>query len=418
MSRNKILIIGLPPQGFSTLNPGLKRRVSNAEILFCGNRFFKGLPTIQGKIHIIGDNLDEFITIIKSNIGHKRIVILASGDPNFFGIARYLVSKLGKNAIEIIPSISSMQIAFARIKESWDDAVFLSVHSRPIGKIIETVSANNKICLLTDEKNNPIEIARILRQSGITNRRVYVCQDLGSDKEKIIRTNLLNVENSKYSPLNIMIIIRDDNKYTMGHPVFGLSDDYFKRRNANKSLITKLEIRAVSLARLSLNEESTIWDIGAGTGAVSIEAASLSRKGQVIAIEKNEADVRVIKENIRRSGKHNIKVIHSTAPDGLENIPDPTAVFIGGSGGNLDGILKLVSKRLKNGGRVVINIATIDRLQAACNELKINGFSSDVTLLNVARSKAVLDLTRFESLNPVFVITGYRELEKEKTRRH
>jgi precorrin-6Y C5,15-methyltransferase (decarboxylating) len=305
-----------------------------------------------------------------------------------------------------------MQLAFARIKENWDDAVFISVHSRPLKGLAEVVRSNCKVGILTDNVNSPSEIARELLARGIENCKVFVCQDLGSEEEKIVETDLVQAADKSFSDLNVMIIVRLDRELTQeSWQLLGIADERFAIRSQQKSLITKLEIRAVSLAKLGLRENSIVWDIGAGSGAVSIEASLLAGKGQVFAIEKNGGDVVVIQENVKRFNRTNIEIIQASAPEGLEGLHDPSAIFIGGSGGRLPAILRLACQKLKAGGRIVVNLATLENLQAACRELEVNGFDAEITLINIARSKAVLELTRLEALNPVFVVAGWRKNE-------
>jgi precorrin-6Y C5,15-methyltransferase (decarboxylating) len=192
----------------------------------------------------------------------------------------------------------------------------------------------------------------------------------------------------------------------------GISDEEFYQRRPREGLITKQEVRAVSLAKMHLIDDSILWDIGAGSGAISIEASFLIRKGHIYAIEKNDTDVALIKKNIRKFQVPNVEVVHTFAPDNLSKLPAPTAVFVGGSGGRMEEILDIVSQRLKPGGRVVINIVALENLNTAVNTLKARGFVTDVTQINVARSTSVMELTRFEALNPVFVVTGVLALEK------
>jgi precorrin-6Y C5,15-methyltransferase (decarboxylating) len=344
--------------------------------------------------------------LMKRNLGRKRMVVLASGDPSFFGIARYLTDRLGGNTVDIIPNVSAMQLAFARIKESWEDAVFVSVHSRPVEDIVNTVCLNNKVGVFTDNKHTPADIARVLLEHGVDGYRAYVCQDLGSKEEKIVKTDLKGLCKMKFSPLNVLILLREQSK---GKPqqIFGLPETSFYRRQYG--LITKQEVRAISLAKMRLAEDSIVWDIGAGSGAVSIEASFLTRKGQVFAIEKNEKDIAIIRKNIKKFNASNVEVVKAFAPDGLGRLQNPTAVFIGGSGGRVKEIIDFVSRRLKPGGRVVINIVALENMSAAVNALKGRGFATDITLVSIARSTKVLELTRFEALNPVFIVTGVKE---------
>jgi precorrin-6Y C5,15-methyltransferase (decarboxylating) len=343
------------------------------------------------------------------------MVVLASGDPNFYGIASYLTAKLGKDIVEIIPNVSAMQVAFAHIKESWEDAVFASVHSRPIEDIVETVRLNHKIGIFTDDEHTPATIARVLLEHGVDGYQAYVCQNLGREDEKVIETDLYGLRQTKCSPLNILILLKVQQNTPAGafRPrSLGIPDEEFHQRRPKQGLITKQEVRAVSLAKMRLTDESVLWDIGAGSGAVSIEASFLTRKGRIYAIEKNNTDVAIIKKNLQKFHVPNVEVVHTFAPDGLDKLPEPTAAFIGGSGGRMEEILDLICRRLKPGGRIVINIVALENLSAAVDALKARGFVADVTLVNVARSTSVIELTRFEALNPVFVVTGVPSLEK------
>jgi len=404
VSKPEVHIVGVAPGG--GLLPEAQRLLNQAEMVFGGRRLLQMFPHHPAEKITIKNNLAEIATLIKINLGRKRMVVLASGDPSFFGIARYLIAKLGGNAVDIIPNVSAMQLAFARIKESWEDAVFVSVHSRPVEDSINTIRSNTKLGIFTDNKHTPAAIARVLLEHGIDGYRAYVCQDLGSKEEKVIKTDLKGLCRMKSSPLNILILLREKPK-TGPKQMFGLPETSFYRRQYG--LITKQEVRAVSLSKMRLAEDSIVWDIGAGSGAISIEASFLTRKGQVFAIEKNEKDIAIIKKNIKKFNVSNVEVVKTFAPDGLERLPNPTAVFIGGSGGRVKEIVDFVSRRLKPGGRIVINIVALENLNAAVNALKARGFATDITLVSIARSAKVLELTRFEALNPVFIVTGVKE---------
>jgi precorrin-6Y C5,15-methyltransferase (decarboxylating) len=412
MSKGKVHIIGVAPGGASSLLPQARRLVNQAEIVWGGKRLLALFPSLTGERIAIKNNLAEVTDLIKRNLGQKRMVVLASGDPNFYGIASYLTDKLGKDIVEIIPNVSAMQLAFARIKESWENAVFASVHSRPIADIVETVRLNDKVGIFTDDEHTPATIARVLLEHGVDGYRAYVCQNLGSKDEKVIETDLPGLCQTKSSPLNTLILLRERKPAGTLYPRWlGIPDEEFHQRRPKEGLITKQEVRAISLAKMHLTDESIFWDIGAGSGAVSIEASFLIRKGRIYAIEKNDADVAIIRKNLRKFRVPNVEVVQTFAPDGLGNLPDPTTVFIGGSGGRMEEILDFVSQRLKPGGRIVINIVALENLGAAVNTLKARGFVTDVTLVNIARSTSVMELTRLEALNPVFVVAAGKKNE-------
>lgn len=188
--------------------------------------------------------------------------------------------------------------------------------------------------------------------------------------------------------------------------LFGLADDFFEQRKPIAGLITKREVRAVSLARLSLTPTSIVWDIGAGSGAVAIEAARLCQAGIVFAVEKNHADLENCRANLEKAGCTNLMLIEGFAPDACQNWAEPDAVFIGGNGGQLAGIVELVAAKLKPEGKVVANMATLENLNECLQLLQAHNFETDVTLVQVSRSRDLQGLTRLEALNPVFVIAA------------
>ena len=161
-----------------------------------------------------------------------------------------------------------------------------------------------------------------------------------------------------------------------------------------------------SLARLGLQESSVVWDVGAGSGSVAIEAAMIARDGHAYAVERDDEGIDLILKNQAKFGTHNLSAIHGEAPAALEGLPSPDAVFIGGSGGNLPAILDVVARELRPYGRVVINAATLDTAGVAVTGLRERGFAADVTLIQVSRSKDVAGMTRFEALNPIFIVAG------------
>ena len=190
----------------------------------------------------------------------------------------------------------------------------------------------------------------------------------------------------------------------------GLFDEDFEQRRPLRGQITKREVRAVTLYSLGLRPGSTVWDIGAGTGSVSVEAGLVAHQGTVYAVERDEESLPLLRNNLERWGSGNVRVVPGEAPEALTQLPDPDAVFVGGSGGNLARILEVAAERLAPHGRIVANLAALERTQEVYKKLKILGFQADVVMVNVARGKELPDGSlRLESLNPVFVVTGRRE---------
>ncbi|MBI4288732.1 MAG: precorrin-6Y C5,15-methyltransferase (decarboxylating) subunit CbiT [Chloroflexi bacterium] len=188
----------------------------------------------------------------------------------------------------------------------------------------------------------------------------------------------------------------------------GIPDSEFFQRRPLKGLITKMEVRVITLAKMGVREDSVVWDIGAGSGAVSVEAARLAVKGKVYSVEKDPASIQNINRNMEKFGVANMEVVPTFAPDGLDALPDPDVVFIGGSGGRLKAILESACARLRADGRLVMNAASLDTLTIAKEVLDRLGWHKEITIVGIARTRELKDILRFESLNPVFVICAHR----------
>ena len=416
MPHRKTFVIGVGPTGPDSLAPAVLSRLKRADIVCGGQRLLDMFPDIRGERVPIANNLGKIADLIKANVDKKRIVILASGDPNFFGVARYLTETVGKKAIRIVPNISAMQLAFASIGESWDDATFVSAHGRTIEDIVAKVRQSQKVCIFTDNEHTPDAIAKVLLGRGISGFQAYVCENLGTRDQRVINSSLKSLCNQKFSRVNTLILIKE--KTSTACPftplTLGIPDSEFYQRRPKGGLITKQEIRAISLAKMRLAENSIVWDIGAGSGALSIEASFFCRAGHVYAVEKNEADISIIRKNAKKFQADNVQAVHAFAPDGLDGLPAPSAVFIGGSGGRMAEILSLVKRRLKPHGTTVINTVTLENLGAAVKALKEAGFSPELTLANIARGTSIQNLTRLAALNPVFIVSASKNGEGER----
>jgi precorrin-6Y C5,15-methyltransferase (decarboxylating) len=348
---------------------------------------------------------------IKALQDTHNIVVLASGDPLFYGIAGYLARKLGPDQLEIRPNLSSLQLAFAKLGESWHDAVLESVHGRPLKGLAQRINGQAKIALLTDEHNSPAAVGAYLQQFGMTEYDAYVAENLGGPDERARHYTLDELAAAECSPLNVVILLRRKDA-PAPRKGFGFADEEFHQRKPEKGLITKREVRAFSLSELRLGEDSIVWDIGAGSGSVAVECTRLAPRGQVFAIEKNEGDLVNIEAN-RVKFRTDFTVLHAKAPAGLDELPNPDAVFIGGSGGELAQLIALCASRLRPEGRIVVNAATIETLHDSMKAMRDAGMDASVTLLQTARSKPILNMTRFDGLNPIYVITGQHAVTEE-----
>jgi len=377
--------------------------IGSAEVLVGHQRHLDLFPDFAGTKMVLGD-LSELLAFLKES--EQRVVLLASGDPTFFGISRFLLRNLPKERLEIFANVTSMQYAFSRIKEPWDDAIFVSVHGRGMNAAVDKIISAEKACILTDKVNTPAAIARELLSRGAEGYEAWLCEDLGLPGEKFTRTDLRGLLGTTPSELNILILIKTYEPNLIRYPLIGIDDEQFQ---TSRKLITKQEVRAVTLAKLQLQDDLTLWDIGAGSGSVSIEASNLMPHGRIFALERNPQCVGFMTENLHKFAAHNIKLIEMEAPDGLDDIPDPDRVFIGGAGGNLEEIIDVIGKRLKPEGLIVINAVTLETLTKAVEYLEDQGFSTEAVCVNISRTRKLTEYKMFEALNPVYVITASKD---------
>ncbi|QIZ10999.1 precorrin-6y C5,15-methyltransferase (decarboxylating) subunit CbiE [Priestia megaterium] len=393
-------MIGIGDEGKVSLLPMYEKWIYESELLIGGKRQLSFFPEFADEKMAIEGGLSSLVERLQSET--RNVVILASGDPLFYGIGSYLSSKID---LDIYPYLSSIQLAFARMKERWQDAYFTSVHGRSIKGLAQRVDGKKTVAILTDTENSPNKIAQYLLSFGMTEYEAFVGENLGSDKERCRWFTLAEMKDEEFSPLNVVILKK---KGESPHWPIGIDDAEFIQRKPDKGLITKKEIRTLSISALRLKEDSTVWDIGTCTGSVAIEAAKIAREGQVFAIEKNEGDLENCKQNLAKF-RVDATLVHGKAPEGLDTFPDPNAVFIGGTAGGMEDILDICCSRLKTCGRIVLNAVTIENLSEAMLAFKERGYETNITLAQISRSKPILNLTRFDALNPIYIIEAWRK---------
>lgn len=393
-------IIGIGDDGKRSLLPQYETWIYESEVLVGGKRQLAFFHDYSGEKIVIEGGLSKLVERLQAET--RSVVILASGDPLFYGIGSYLSSKLH---LEIYPYLSSVQLAFSRMGERWQDAYVTSVHGRSMKGLAQRIDGKKKIAILTDEEHSPNRIAQYLLSFGMTEYQAFVAENLGSESERCRYLELNEMKDTEFSPLNVVIL-----KKTAQGPSWsiGIEDEEFIQRKPEKGLITKKEIRTLSISALQLQKDSVVWDIGTCTGSVAIEAAKIAREGQIFAIEKNEGDLENCRQNLARF-RVDATVIQGKAPEGLDTFPDPDAVFIGGTAGGMDAILDICCSRLKENGRIVLNAVTIENLAEAQKAFKKQGFKTNITLVQISRSKPILNLTRFDALNPIYIIAAERE---------
>ncbi|TVO66865.1 precorrin-6y C5,15-methyltransferase (decarboxylating) subunit CbiE [Denitromonas ohlonensis] len=417
-------LIGILDDGWAGLSDTARQRLATAGLVIGAGRtlallerHLSGTASVRPMDGALG-KVPEWIA--QAHADGLSTVVLATGDPLCHGMASFLVRKLGAAAVAVLPAPSTLQLLFARLKKPWQDVVIGSVHSKDAGewmagatpdhglyRLVRQVAEHPRVAAFTGPENSPDRIARALLAAGFEDARISVASRLCLPDEAVFADlALAEAAAMRFDDPNVVLIERDSNA---GRSVFGFDDLDYVQRSPEKGLITKLEARAVSLARLGLRADSMVWDIGAGSGSVGLEASRVARHGHVWAIEKNEADAANARENARRFGASNYTLVQAKAPEQLATWPDPDAVFIGGSGGELAALIALILTRLKPGGRLVMNFVTIENLATATAALTAAGARWDVTQLSAARSQPILEMHRLAAQNPVWIVTAHKE---------
>ena len=400
--RRAVTIVGIGDDGCSSLTSRALAAVTRAQFLVGGERQLAFFPEFKGEQVLVKNGVGPVLDRISELSGENNICVLASGDPLFFGIGSLIIRKLGAEHVEVLPHPSSMQWAFARAGIKWDDAVFISLHGRENASFVTRLRSHAKAAILTDSENSPATIAETLIRYGDTEWQSWVCENLGGTEERIRRFSIPELAGTKdIGPLNVLILMRSDPAWRPPPVISYLHEDLFAKRIPKKGLITKREVRLLSLAAMRLSRDSIVWDIGAGSGSVSIEAALIASEGRVYAIETDPEGVEICRENLLAHLVDNVVVIEGRAPEALLSLPAPDAVFVGGSKGSMREIIDTCLDRLTPGGHLVVNAITLENSAEAYDAFRSRGLTPEVILLQVSRAEPLARYMRYEALNPI-----------------
>lgn len=409
MAAGKVHIVGIGDDGVDGMTAQARRLLEAADLLLGPESCASLLPAAIAARLQPSLSLDELVERIEG-AGSKRIVVLASGDPLFYGTARYVCAKLGKDRFEVVPHVSSMQLAFARVKESWEEAFLANLSGQSIERVIDKIRSSETVGLFTSEQWPPSAVAKTLLEEGIGSFQAYVCENLGSPDERVTQGSLADIAADSFGPLNVMILVRKarmtDAPGQVGRRLFGNPDESFLQSRPKRGLLTPAEVRSLALAEMGLHASSIVWDVGAGSGSVGLEAAQIARDGHVHAIEMDPDDHRLILANAERFGIKNLQAVLGRAPQAWANLPDPDAIYVGGSGRDVAMLVDQAWGRLKVGGRLVTACNSIENLAAVHSLLRAHAGDVAYWLVTIARGIEQMDRIRFESLNPMFLIAA------------
>ena len=402
----KITLLGIGMGAAGQLTWDGIQACQQADVIIGARRMLDALKTF-GKLEYASYKSEEIIQYIHENPQYHRVVIALSGDVGFYSGAKKLWEGLDPKQIEVISGISSVVYFCGQLHKSWEDVHLVSLHGRS-ANLIAAVREHRKVFALVGGKDGVHEACQSLIDYGYGDISMWVGQDLSYENEKIWPGTPESLLDCPAEGLNVILLENDSaDHYVVTH---GIPDDAFIR---DKVPMTKEEIRSISISKLQLRRDSVLYDVGAGTGSISIEAARQMTEGQVYAIEKKQEAVALIGQNCRKFGTSNVVVVEGLAPEALDDLPTPTHACIGGSSGNMDEILDHL--REKNPAiRIVVNAIALETIGQVMDYLKKNPpVHEDIAQVSVAKSRVLGSYHMMTGLNPVMVAAfDYAETEK------
>ena len=410
-AETRIHIIGVGVDGLPGLTSRARDLLQRADVIFGPDNTLALLSELPGERVRLGPDPQEAVAALNSRLNRGRLVLVASGDPLFYGVARYLCDRLGKDHFEVLPHVSSMQLAFARVKESWEDAYLTNLQTHPLDSVLDRIRTAEVVGLFPSESEGPAEIARRLLARGLDYFRVYVCENLGGpERKRVTQGELAEIAGDGVRPAQR----RHPGAQSGPSRPSGDAGPLAPLRQSRRRLrpepaqewpyYDQAEVRAIALSRLIIEPGAVVWDIGAGSGSVAIEAARLSDPGMVYAIEQDAADYHLILSNARDDGRPQRQGRAWHRARRADGLPAPDAVFVGAVGREVGRVLEPAWKALRPGGQLVANIGSLESLNATYAELKRLAGSVDVLLVHLSRGVEQLESLRFEAVNPTFVL--------------
>lgn len=404
-------VVGMGLDGLTGLTPESRHRVEQAKAIAGSPRLLQQVGEHPAEKIVLGQDLIREFGTLQERLEQGPVVVLASGDPLFFGIGRLLTEYFPADCLQFYPHISSVQLAFSRLRMPWQLASVVSVHGRSPDRLHPLLKQGaSPIAVLTDGVYTPGAIAQYLLDVRVPETyRMWVCSELGSSQERVQCLALEDATHRLFPLLSVVVLERIPSSEPSESPLFGIPDEAFYTFADQPGLITKQEVRMLTLGLLGLRSPVTVWDIGAGTGSISVEIGRLVPEAQVFAIEQSATGLILIQQNCDRFAVSNVTPIAGAAPQVLDFLPDPDRIVLGGGGANLEDILGVCHKRLKPGGIVVGNFATLETCLLAQGYWRSHHWSVQLLQVNLARSTNLPTLqeraaTRFVPLNPVILL--------------
>ena len=391
---NALTIAGIGPGDVSCVTRAALDAIADADEIWCADRCADLAPAEKRRpLMPFGAAMDA---MEKELAAGKKCCVLLSGDTGLYSMLPMLNRRFGEERLKVLPGISSVQAMCAKLHETWQDAKIISAHGRDLSAtaLCHYARTNTKMFVLLDGTRDPQWVHQALKEGGLDSLELMIGEKLSYDDGSVGA-----YEDRKYDPLSVALIVNPAPK--SGLPAIGISDDAFTR---GKTPMTKREIRSQVITELRLSPDSVVWDVGAGTGSVSVECALQCPLGEVFAIERDADALALIEQNKRAFHAGNIRIVPGNAPEALKELPVPTHVFLGGTGGETEKIIELIEglgKRI----RICATAVTLDSANVISRALEKYG---DFTMsqIGVSRVEKVGSYRMFRAQNPVFVMSA------------
>lgn len=399
--RKRVVLAGLGMGNSETRTLGLERAIREADALIGAQRMLESVETAGKRCHtaVLARDIAEFI---RSDPG-RRYAVLLSGDTGFYSGARGLVAELTDMDVEVLPGIGSLQYFCARLKRPWQDVRALSLHGRDCDFAGE-VRRNPAVFALVGGSDGAHQAIARLCDAGLGTCTVHVGQRLGYDDERIVSGTAQELLNESFDPLSVVLVENDhSDAFVVTH---GLPDEAFDR---DETPMTKSEVRSISLSKLQLTRGSVVYDVGSGSGSVSVECALQATQGRVYAIEMKEKALSLTRHNAEKFGLTNLELVAGAAPDALESLPAPTHAFIGGSTGKLRNIIDCLLAKNPD-VRIVANAVTLETV-AELTELCKSFEVCDIAEVSVSKPRVLGRYHLMTAQNPVYIFTMQHEIK-------
>jgi precorrin-6Y C5,15-methyltransferase (decarboxylating) len=401
-----IEVVGLgPAPGLATADSA--GTVASAEVLAGGARLLARFPDHPGQRIVISHPVDEAVAaILDQHRAGRAVVVLADGDPLFYGIGSRLVRDLGPSAVSFAPGVTAMQTAAARLGLPWEGMRTVSLHGRSdYAPLFAALTWHSPVGVYTDSVNTPGRVAQALLERRVRGFTLNVCTDLGWETEQVLQLSLAEAVDLAAAGSSFLVLTRDHPPAKVLRP--GIQESELVSQN---SMLTKPYVRAAGLAALAPGREAVVWDVGAGCGSVSLEACTLAPRGQVAAVEADPARFSMLTDNLRDFGAWMVEPVPGRAPECLGPLPDPDRIFLGGglSGPSGRAVLTACLTRLAPGGRIVAHCILLDSLDTAVSVLKEGGLEPHVACLQCSRSRGLAGSLRLVADNPVYIVSAVK----------